>query len=570
MGTKKLFFNFVTILLLLGFSFGLVGEFTPVKAAGGAYTIKFSAAQSEDYIPGIPYPDFLTPYPVFRDHGDLWIPNAYYTIPDGVKASIESINPYGMALCQVVPFEFEITVNGDIIPENGVISITAGWSTETTSNIQFGYNETVVGTAGEGEKGILAAFIDTDDGSYIDYDEEEGYLIGDPAQVDSYSTEIIYNNANYPIEIQGTFQVSGLDDGDQVVMEVWLVLDCELPDKVNGNVASRLIEAHTVATLQDTISTGNQTVPLLQVGGFTETSVSLSVYKIDDNTPAAIYPPGGTGDVWKNTIVVTAGPDNQITDYVANGVKIVDTLDPWVQLVDASPYSTTNPYGIKITQTELRTCTYSAGAPGVTGGILTCDLKAISEAAGTDPTKIENIVTIEYYLSAIPGVPIGSVCEGVSEFLSATSVASECPITLLSPTGYDVMNQVVLDTISDDTTIDDNWDEEPKDIVSPNSVEIEYFTATGQVRSVLMEWKTVTEMNNLGFNIYRSFRINGPRVKINRELIPADIFGQGGAEYEYTDTGLYPNRIYFYWLEDVDFDGRTTLYGPVSAKPTRK
>ena len=133
------------------------------------------------------------------------------------------------------------------------------------------------------------------------------------------------------------------------------------------------------------------------------------------------------------------------------------------------------------------------------------------------------------------------------------------------------MNRVDLSALSTDKTPGDNWDEEPKDITdNPNAVEIEYFEATGQARSVLLEWKTVTELNNLGFNIYRAFTINGPRVRINPQLIPANIFGQGGAEYSYLNTGLFPNRTYFYWLEDVDFNGTTTLYGPVSAMPTRK
>jgi hypothetical protein len=150
----------------------------------------------------------------------------------------------------------------------------------------------------------------------------------------------------------------------------------------------------------------------------------------------------------------------------------------------------------------------------------------------------------------------------------ATTIANSGPGCL---DGYDVMNRVDLYTISADQNPGDNWDEEPKRIISgTNAVEIEYFEATGQFRSVLLEWKTVSELNNLGFNVYRAFRINGPRVRINAELIPADIFGQGGSEYAYLDIGLFPRRTYFYWLEDVDFDGTTTFYGPVSAMVTRK
>ncbi len=561
MDTKKLFFNIVTILLFLGFSFGLVGEFTPVEAAGGAYTIKFSAAQSDDYVPGIPYAQLVNyPNPPGRDNGNLLIPRAYYTIPGGTKASIESINPYGMALCQVVPFEFEITVNGSTAPEVGKISITAGWSAETTSGGNFGYDETV-GVAGK--KGVIAAFIDTGDGSFTDFDS--GNPVGTIAEVESYTTNIINN------EIQGTFIVKGLDSGDKVVMEVWLVLDCTFPPKATGNVASRLISAQTVPPAggtPDAISTGNQTVPLLQVSSFLSTGVYLSVYKVDDNNPA-LEP----GRMWKNTIVVTAGPDNQTGDYVANGVKIIDTLDPWVQIVDTYPFDAANhPFGYKITQKSIRTCIYApqSTTPFIRGGTFTCELWGISEAVNTDP--IENIVTIEYWLTAVPGVATGSLCEGAigvaypnasGEIAPATLATSDCPA------GYDVRNRVDLTALSNDKTPGDNWDEEPKDIAQPNAVEIEYFQATGKSKSVLLEWKTVTEINNLGFNIYRALTISGPRVKINAQLIPADIFGQEGAKYEYLDRGLFPNRTYYYWLEDVDFNGTTTLFGPINAKPTR-
>ncbi len=467
-----------------------------------------------------------------------------------------------MALCQVVPFEFEITVNGLTTPENGVISIIAGWSTETTSGGLFGYDETV-NPLPESDPdypdryGIIAAFIDIDDGSYTDPLEN--------ARVDSYTTFIQDPAPSKKGEIQGTFIVSGLDNGDKVVMEVWLVLDCEFTDGATGNVQSRLISAQTVAETPQTINTGSQTVPLLQVSSFLDTKVHLSVYKFDDNEPA-LEP----GRMWKNTIVVSAGPDNTTGDYVANGVTIVDKLDKWVELVDENYYDPDlHPFGYTITEKYTRTCSYAAGDPGVTGGILTCDLKGISEAAtGTTEGVIENVVTIEYWLSAIDDVPTGSMCEGIMETQPATTIANSGPGCL---DGYDVMNRVDLYTISADQNPGDNWDEEPKRIISgTNAVEIEYFEATGQFRSVLLEWKTVSELNNLGFNVYRAFRINGPRVRINAELIPADIFGQGGSEYAYLDIGLFPRRTYFYWLEDVDFDGTTTFYGPVSAMVTRK
>lgn len=49
-------------------------------------------------------------------------------------------------------------------------------------------------------------------------------------------------------------------------------------------------------------------------------------------------------------------------------------------------------------------------------------------------------------------------------------------------------------------------------------------------------------------------------------FIPSQSPGNpGGFLYQYQDFAVQPDVIYWYWLEDIDFDGRTTLHGPVSA-----
>jgi hypothetical protein len=37
-----------------------------------------------------------------------------------------------------------------------------------------------------------------------------------------------------------------------------------------------------------------------------------------------------------------------------------------------------------------------------------------------------------------------------------------------------------------------------------------------------------------------------------------------GAIYSYEDLAVQPGQTYWYWLEDVDLGGATTLHGPVS------
>lgn len=95
------------------------------------------------------------------------------------------------------------------------------------------------------------------------------------------------------------------------------------------------------------------------------------------------------------------------------------------------------------------------------------------------------------------------------------------------------------------------------------AVELASFTA-GSVGEgkVALNWKTATEVNNAGFNLYRSRLLDGIYKKINEEgLIPAQGDATAGASYRYEDTPS-ARGTYYYKLEDVDTNGVTTMHGP--------
>ncbi|MGC9334419.1 MAG: hypothetical protein ACP5JJ_09745, partial [Anaerolineae bacterium] len=56
----------------------------------------------------------------------------------------------------------------------------------------------------------------------------------------------------------------------------------------------------------------------------------------------------------------------------------------------------------------------------------------------------------------------------------------------------------------------------------PLAVDLLYFTAEGAKKSVVLSWATTSEVDNLGFNLWRAESIDGERVKINEELIPSN------------------------------------------------
>ncbi len=93
------------------------------------------------------------------------------------------------------------------------------------------------------------------------------------------------------------------------------------------------------------------------------------------------------------------------------------------------------------------------------------------------------------------------------------------------------------------------------------------FDAENKPEGVLLSWETASEVDNLGFNLYRAETEDGPKVQINSELIPSKAMGgTSGAFYEYLDEDVAAGMTTFYWLEAVDFALTTTLYGPISAE----
>jgi hypothetical protein len=100
--------------------------------------------------------------------------------------------------------------------------------------------------------------------------------------------------------------------------------------------------------------------------------------------------------------------------------------------------------------------------------------------------------------------------------------------------------------------------------LTPAAVDLTSFTATGQVNAVQLNWETATELDNLGFNLYRAESVDGPQVQINAALIPSMAPGSPvGASYEFVDGSAQAGVTYYYWLADVDLYGQATLNGPV-------
>jgi hypothetical protein len=99
--------------------------------------------------------------------------------------------------------------------------------------------------------------------------------------------------------------------------------------------------------------------------------------------------------------------------------------------------------------------------------------------------------------------------------------------------------------------------------VGPTGVDMGPVRATAWGGSVLVEWVTYSEVDNLGFNLFRAESVSGPQTQVNGSLIAVIEPGSPlGHVYSFLDQSVAADGVYYYWLEEVDVDDVATLHGP--------
>ncbi|MBC8232096.1 T9SS type A sorting domain-containing protein [bacterium] len=92
---------------------------------------------------------------------------------------------------------------------------------------------------------------------------------------------------------------------------------------------------------------------------------------------------------------------------------------------------------------------------------------------------------------------------------------------------------------------------------NPLPVELSSFTGVTTTDGVSLQWQTQTETNNLGFHIYRSETPDGKFERITQKLIPGAGTDATPHKYSFTDEEVVKDLTYYYYIEDVDFSGKT-------------
>ena len=108
------------------------------------------------------------------------------------------------------------------------------------------------------------------------------------------------------------------------------------------------------------------------------------------------------------------------------------------------------------------------------------------------------------------------------------------------------------------TTVWDDVQSGPLDQMSfgPTAVTVRSFIAKRSGQAVVLRWRTASEAQTLGYNLYRQ------RVKLNKRLIPS-VGGSGGHTYVWRDRR--PGKAPRYTLEVVRRDGSTVRLARIAA-----
>jgi len=148
----------------------------------------------------------------------------------------------------------------------------------------------------------------------------------------------------------------------------------------------------------------------------------------------------------------------------------------------------------------------------------------------------------------------------VADALDADHIAT-CIVGPVTAVAGDVDNTAMADSAETNALVDDA----DYHGFNPTAVTLARFEAAVQGKAVLVTRETASELDNLGFNLYRGTSPAGPWELVNAVFIPAQSPGATfGAVYEILDTGVTSGAPTYYRLEDVDNHGVSTWHGPIS------
>ncbi len=202
---------------------------------------------------------------------------------------------------------------------------------------------------------------------------------------------------------------------------------------------------------------------------------------------------------------------------------------------------------------QLRHSANPSAVPTTTSTTLTADLLGLNTGGSTAAANLSGLPPFPQPAGAIFSNPVlGTLSGAATQFSDGQATATY--------TAGATPGSGSADATADSQTVTANF-------TVPLAVLLASFSAEGQADRVLVRWDTVSEMGNLGFNLWRGESPDEPDRQLNAGLIPSQAPGSTqGFSYQWIDQAdLVPGATYYYWLDDVDVNGVLTRHGPVSA-----
>lgn len=102
---------------------------------------------------------------------------------------------------------------------------------------------------------------------------------------------------------------------------------------------------------------------------------------------------------------------------------------------------------------------------------------------------------------------------------------------------------------------------------NPLPVQLLAFTAHSANDGVKLQWTTASEINNLGYELWRAAKPDSGYVRLASYLTHEALQGAGNSnraiDYEFLDTDVRNGTTYSYLLVDVNFDNQKASHGPI-------
>ncbi|MFA6956956.1 MAG: C25 family cysteine peptidase [Thermoanaerobaculia bacterium] len=473
-------------------------------------------------------PTFVTQVPPGAIFGSITTPDPTWTCGTPVSGTITCTKSTPLGLGETTTFSLNVTTPAT---SNVTLSSTA-YATTTTSEATTANNVATasVGVVGTNEVDVAITVADFPDpvvpGESIRYAQ----LVENRGVVPALNVSVSFPTppnttyswidfpagwtcSTYPLPGSPTPGSAGTITCTKPSMAVGETANFPLTVSVNAAtpLGTTIQYTGTVSTTTtDSIPTNNTaTVPTL-VGG--ANTADLSVVKTDLADPVT------TGSILTYNIVVTNnGP------AAATNITVSDTL----------PANTT--YQSVVSTRGV--CSHNGLIPGA----VNCTIAGLGVGGTATITLQVNV------LASASGQPPLS---------NTVNVSSTTP----EPTGATTNNSSTASTV----------------VLASTAASMLEADAVLNGSTVDLTWSTSYEVNNIGFNVYRAD--GSTRTRVNPSLVAGSVIVAGpgitlpaGFSYRWIDRTPVEGAVY--WIEDVDLDGSTSLFGPIvprSAALSRK